>query len=82
MTVADLISTPYALVGGAAGLAFLGYLGGAYHNWFLRRELRRVRIALESLGPARAQPPAGRSRVPSPRAAPSSPNRMKVERGR
>lgn len=38
---------PY--LGGAAGLALLGYGGLAYHNYIFRRELRRIRFALEHL---------------------------------
>lgn len=47
MSVSDALAMPYALVGGAAGLALLGYIGSVYHNWYLRRELRRIRVALE-----------------------------------
>ena len=46
LTIADVIALPYTWLG-AAGLAVIAYVGGTYHNWFLRRELRRIRIALE-----------------------------------
>lgn len=45
--ISDILTAPYTLIGGAAGIAILGYIGNIYHNWYLRREVRRIRIALE-----------------------------------
>lgn len=42
MVTPQLLSGVLTLVGGAAGLAVLTFLGSIYHNWYVRKMLRQI----------------------------------------
>lgn len=42
MTLEEVVKEFLPWFGGLAGLAVIGFVGSAYHNWYVRKKLREI----------------------------------------